>query len=83
MAERPSLATEWASYEAACIPATADDTQRIESRRAFYAGARSLFTLLILGVSTATEETPGDVALMATVEDELAAFNEAVKAGRA
>jgi hypothetical protein len=38
-----SIGEAWASYLAAVIPAGAGETQREESKRAFYAGAAAMF----------------------------------------
>ena len=72
----------WLSYEAEVIPANAPEVQRSESRRAFYAGARTVFDGLVSGVS---EEgtTEADLAMMDSIKSELDQFLKDIEAGKA
>jgi hypothetical protein len=78
-----TLAEQWQSYEAGVIPRTASPVQRVESRRAFYAGAQALFEILTRGASDGDEVTDDDEQLMLRVNAEIQAFIADVKAGRA
>jgi hypothetical protein len=42
-----TLFSQWLSYEGAVVPANAPNIQREECRRAFYAGAASMFGLTL------------------------------------
>ncbi|MSO85081.1 MAG: hypothetical protein EXR02_09150 [Rhodospirillales bacterium] len=76
------IETEWRAYAECVIPFDASDRQRVECRRAFYAGATSL-------VRAFGKQKPGDDpvdAYLAVIEgatDELKHFIDESKAGRA
>jgi hypothetical protein len=77
-----TLAEAWASYESALL-ATAGETQRRETRRAFYAGAQVLFYLAVeeAGADDLTDDKGAD--MMERWHQELQQFAGDVKAGRA
>lgn len=75
-----TLDAEWRSFESGCIPKEAPEIQRIEMRRAFYAGMESF---LALQCKTANQSEDACVELMRTWNDELKAFTLQVKAGLA
>lgn len=66
------LAIMWASYEAQVIPANAHETQRVETRRAFYAGAHGVLQLLNSVAETLSDDD--GAAVIQQVHDEIAAF---------
>lgn len=78
----PTVADEWASYERAVLPPGVSAVQRTETRRAFYAGCRAMMTLALNVAPDAVSEDEG-AAYLGRLEDELTAFNERVKAGKA
>lgn len=81
--ERRSLAAEWTAYAEQVIPEHAPLVQRIESRRAFYAGAQALLGLISGGLDADHEPTALDVAYLDALNHELTAFGRAVGGGRA
>jgi hypothetical protein len=78
------IANEWQNFERVLLdPARAGRMQRQEMRRAFYAGAQSLFTLITLAVSPGDEITQADLTLMEDIDQELKQFGRDVQAGKA
>ncbi len=79
--KRP-IETEWRAYAECVIPLDASDRQRVECRRAFYAGATSLVRAL------GKQEPRGNLidTYLAVIEgatDELKHFIDESKSGRA
>jgi hypothetical protein len=75
-----SIAEAWRSYDARVLPAVAGEVQRMETRKAFYAGAMVLFNILLHGVSDGDEMTEEDDALYDGLQRELSDFfDEATK----
>ena len=78
------LEAQWTSYYEAVIPFGAPVVQVVESRRAFYAGAWALYSIIMNGLDAKSQdETPRDLELMATLDREMRDFNEDVRKGRA
>ncbi|HKQ00514.1 MAG TPA: hypothetical protein VJ735_09310 [Actinomycetes bacterium] len=77
------LAKEWASYRERVVPVNAHAIQVQESRRAFYAGAASLWGLLMTVLDPGEEPTDLDMAKMGAFQAELDDFQRDVEAGRA
>lgn len=77
-----TIADQWASYEAEVLPATAGETQRIETRRGFYAGAQALLAL-INSVSIDDVSEDQGAAMIEQLHQELMAFSRDVQARRA
>lgn len=73
----------WRSYAEAVIPPDAPDVQRIESRRAFYAGARSAMAGLMSFLDPGEEPTQADLDKMTALMKELDDFARHVRQGRA
>jgi len=73
----------WLEYRTGVIPADARANQVIESRRAFYAGAWTLFQMQLAGYRLDSEPTDDDVQMRHVIDAEIRAFNEAVKVGAA
>lgn len=65
------------------IPDGASDIQRQETKRAFYAGARSLFWSIVHSLDYETEPTEADLRLMDSIKDELDRWVCDVAEGRA
>ncbi len=74
----------WESYVKEVLPADCGTTQFIETRRAFYGGARAMFSALFKGLASGGDEmTPADEAFIIGLENELNQFTQDVKGGRA
>lgn len=84
MSNKQILAEAWARFDAHILdPINASQIQRVETRRAFYAGALSLHTGIMNGISQADGVTEQDEALMEGLEQELAQFARDLAEGRA
>lgn len=69
----------WKDYEAKVIPADASEIQRTESRRAFYAGAVTVFGGVVGGIKgDGGAPTPADLALLTNCANELKAYRAEV-----
>lgn len=75
--------SEWSSYSANVLPEDAGDVQVQETRRAFYAGAASMLRLVTTGLDEGSEATEADLQRLTDIDDEVQAFADDVKAGRA
>lgn len=65
----------WERFAAECVPADAEDVQRVETRRAFYAGALSLFAGICGAVEPGEgEPTAADMAVLDGVREEFQAY---------
>lgn len=80
--ERVTLAQEWDQF-ARTLLAHAGIVQRVEMRRAFYAGAASMFTLLTGGLDADHEPTALDLAYVESLNQETVAFARDIAEGRA
>lgn len=76
-----SLAAQWEGYRAAIIPAGAPAVQLRESKRAFYGGAFSLYTLIMDGLESGDEATPADLEFMGSLAGEMMEFYRRVRGG--
>jgi hypothetical protein len=76
------LSELWQSYAANMLPPSASDTQRRETRRAFYAGALSIFNVIVENLTEDPEPQEEDVRMLETLEEELSAFAQAVRDGK-
>lgn len=77
------LSEAWARYADSVIPKDAPRVQYIESRRAFYAGAHSLFAGLMRMLEPGTEPTERDLAKLTDLKQEIDQFYADLAAGRA
>jgi hypothetical protein len=75
------LRKAWESYLRDVMPAGAGAIQREETRRAFYAGAASMMSLVVGGMSETDEVTEGDVLCLSGLADELEAHAAALRSG--
>ena len=73
-----SVAQAWDDYRAIVMPKNAGPTQVKECRRAFYAGAETLFAMTRL---LEPAFIPDDAAYVANLHDELIAFAHDVQEG--
>lgn len=77
-----NIATEWASFERLILdPIQASPLQRLETRRAFYAGAAAMFTLV--NEATAGEHEEVCMAQLSLLCEELDEFTTQLKTGNA
>lgn len=83
MADQKIMDAAWRSYAEQVLPFGASDVQRQESRRAFYAGAQSLFGGILTMLDPGEEPTDADLAKMDAVQAELSQFADDIQAGRA
>jgi hypothetical protein len=74
MSRSKSLADAWQKYDREVLPEVAGEVQRSESRKAFYAGAVTLFGLMTSGFDDGEEMTAADEARMMAIRDEIEAF---------
>lgn len=72
--ERRALADEWSDFERQCIPEGAPTMQVVEMKRAWYAGAATLFSLVSGGLDADHEPTDLDVAYLDSLHQELKVF---------
>jgi len=75
--------TEWQDYAKNVLPPGAPKVQVVESRRAFYAGARSLLTSLVRVFGPDKEPTESDLAIMDSLQEELDQFYKDISEGKA
>ena len=73
----------WKDYALRVMPAEVSAVQLRESRRAFYAGAKTFLDGLLKGMGVGDEPTEPDMRLMDACVAELEAFYVAVREGRA
>jgi hypothetical protein len=66
-----SLRDAWVSYRERVVPADAGQHQVLETQRAFYAGAASMWDLVTGGLSAGTEPQPEDLERMDSLHREL------------
>ncbi len=79
MSRQTIIEEAWVSYREECIPPTASHTQVVESRRAFYAGACTLFVGILEGLSPNKDVTDADVAALEDIKAELDEHTEMLK----
>jgi hypothetical protein len=75
------IETGWLLYREQVIPAEAGAIQLTECRRAFYAGALSLFTTIMNILEPGADATEGDLTTLTLIQAELKRFNAQVLAG--
>lgn len=78
-----TLAAAWLSYDA-LLPATAGETQRRETRRAFYAGAQALLGIACNAIVVDEKEpTDEELQVLPRLQLELEAFAIDIERGLA
>jgi hypothetical protein len=70
----------WKTYEILAVPAGAPEIQRVESRRAFFAGAQHLFGSMLVSIDPDGEATAADEHRMAQIDAELTDFLDELEA---
>ncbi len=78
---RNMIAKEWQSYRESAVTPNAGAVQITETRRAFFAGAAALYSIVMQGLSPEPEATDADLALMADLHEELLQFSLRVSDG--
>ena len=74
------LAVAWSTYAERVLPTRAGETQKIETKRAFYGGAQALFGLCTGPLTDLSDEDAE--TMLTSIDEELRAFVEDVKAGK-
>ncbi len=77
------IATAWEGYATRVIPSEAPTVQRVESRRAFYAGAGAMLGGMLSGMTSGDEPEDADMDMMDGLQAELDQFTADVVAGKA
>jgi hypothetical protein len=77
------IAEAWRDFEIQIIPLDAHEIQRTECRRAFYAGALSLFSAVTGRLSPGEEPTEKDLAMLDDLHVEINEYAADLRAGRA
>lgn len=72
--ERLTFADEWQEFQRAILPLECSLTQRVETKRAFYAGARVFMRLTMGNLDADHEPTELDVQYMDALNNELLQF---------
>lgn len=83
MTHRRSLAQEWFDFDVRVVPKGAEEVQRTETRRAFYAGAQAIFGLMTTELDEDKEPTAADLAYVESLHTELRTFARDVRSGHA
>lgn len=77
------IADAWRDYEVQIVPLNAPEVQRIESRRAFYAGAISMWGGMMAMLEPGEEPTDADLKRMDEIKAEIDAYALALQGGKA
>jgi len=83
MIKQKSLAEQWQDFAFLTGVAFASNIQRQEMRRAFYAGAASIFDAMMIGLDEDHEPTVADMNYMTSLADEMERFGKDIAAGKA
>jgi hypothetical protein len=65
---------QWLEYQRQVLPADASEIQIRECKRAFFAGARALETLLLTHLEDGDQITDAELKLVKELRDELSEF---------
>ena len=69
----------WRSLEIVAIPKEASDVQKLEMRKAYFAGAQHLWASILAFLDPGKEPTEKDMERMILIHDELVAFYKSLK----
>ncbi len=83
MPKRDLMREQWGVFCERVIQVDAPEVQKIEMRRAFYAGGQAIMFRVIAAFSPGDEVTEPDIQVIADLKDELNRFAEDVKMGLA
>lgn len=73
---------QWVLFERMVVPKSAGESQRLETRRAFYAGAEAMARILMVISAEGVSEDAG-VQMLEGCHDELRRFARLVAEGKA
>lgn len=76
------IADAWRDFEIQIVPLDASEVQRTECRRAFYAGAISMWSSLLSMLDPGVDPTENDMKAMDGVKAEIDQYAEDLRAGR-
>jgi hypothetical protein len=77
---RGIIREEWESYQRAVLPKDAGKTQKLETRRAFYAGAAAFYKIVFeIGDANSPEDKGVDV--LESLAEELQRFADGIRNG--
>lgn len=78
--KRKRIQEQWDLFRK-LIPPDAPTTQKIEMRRAFYAGANGLFATILNLLEPGAEATDADLAMLDDIQNEFIEFAELLRNG--
>ena len=81
--KRQLMAEQWDEFDRKILPKDCPSTQRIEMRRAFYAGAQAILFRVIMALAPESEPTAEDLQIMTDLDEELRDFGKLIQQGRA
>jgi hypothetical protein len=76
------LMKAWESYQSQVMPHDAGHSQRVETRRAFYAGAQAVLQMALAIGEDSVSEAQG-IILLETLKRECEAFVDLIRKGKA
>lgn len=80
---RRRMSEQWEDYSKRVLRSDAGFAQRMETRRAFYAGAAAIQSVVMKSLSPGAETTDEDLDVMQDLHLELEEFARVVREGRA
>ena len=81
--KRQRIGEDWNEWAKMVLPPECGEIQRMETHRAFYAGALAVFARLTSEVSDGPDPQPQDLQMMEDLNAEFKDFQDRVKAGTA
>jgi hypothetical protein len=81
--KRQLMGEQWDEFARKILPPNCPNTQRIEMRRAFYAGAQAILFRVIVAFAPEAEPTAADLQVMDDLDQELQDFGKMIQEGRA
>jgi hypothetical protein len=83
MGKRKTVAEQWDEFELLTGVFRTSSIQRSEMRRAFYAGAASIFDAMIMSLDPGQEATEADLQYLTDLTNEMTNFGRDIAAGKA
>lgn len=83
VAVKESIGEGWATYAANVLDKDSPQLQRIETRRAFYAGCAHMFGTIMGGLEPGTEATENDLQHLTDLSEELKQYAVDLVQGKA
>lgn len=78
--KRQFVLEKWNEFSQTVLPPNCSETQRVEMRRSFYAGAISLWNTLFANLHPGTEPGPTDLVMMDDLKDEFDEYRKRLQA---